>query len=34
MFLPAIEQYKLSVISYFHVETAKKPENLKKSFYF
>jgi len=23
MFLPAIEQYKLSVISYFHVETAK-----------
>jgi hypothetical protein len=23
MFLPAIEQYKLSVISYFHVEKAK-----------
>lgn len=26
MFLPAIEQYKLSVISYFHVETAKTRE--------
>lgn len=31
MFLPAIEQYKLSVISYFHVETAK---TRKKKFYF
>jgi len=30
MFLPAIEQYKLSVISYFHVETAKTRKPKKK----
>lgn len=30
MFLPAIEQYKLSVISYFHVETAKTREKKKQ----